>query len=285
MGAVRKQTQVSRSKKSLKAGRKARGKAAERRGVVLLKSPRKKAKALTDLEREEMVIEHREQAQKLARSILRKWNSRIEIDELESCVDLSLCEAIRKFDPNKGASFITFLFYHLRGNLIRTVSGLATLNLIPVDESELEEGIERRGTAFRGMTAMDAAEAVCAYDSAQPDELLYKKQLVTFSRDGLARLDALEREVLERIYCEGEALMSVAHSLGYSRCHISRVKKRALETLSQFMEVSLDGASKDASEIEIEQQKSSIVERRRIHRRRPRSGEANDCDVLLAEVA
>jgi hypothetical protein len=37
--------------------------------------------------------------------------------------------------------------------------------------------------------------------------------------------------VIERIYLKGQQLMDIARSLGYSRCHISRVKRKALETL------------------------------------------------------
>ena len=70
----------------------------------------------------ELVLSHREAGRKVARSILRKWRANIPEDELNSMVDLALCEAAMRFDPEKGAQFLTFLFYHIRGHLIRWVT-------------------------------------------------------------------------------------------------------------------------------------------------------------------
>src|SRR5690349_3051107 len=79
-------------------------------------------RTLSDLEREDLITSSRLKARKLGRSILRKWNARLDLQEVDSIVDLSLCEAAARFDPSVGASFLTFLFYHLRGNLIRAIS-------------------------------------------------------------------------------------------------------------------------------------------------------------------
>jgi len=58
---------------------------------------------------------------------------------VDSIVDLSLCEAVKRFDPLKGASFMTFLFYHLKGNLVRAVAAAATSTAIPNAIAELSE--------------------------------------------------------------------------------------------------------------------------------------------------
>jgi len=252
---------------------------------------KRKKKDLTSSERENLVLDFRLKARKLARSILRKWHARLDLQEVDSVVDLSLCEAVKRFDPTKGASFMTFLFYHLRGNLIRAVSAAASANTVPVadNRSEEQKGKGRKRAGSRGINAIEVAEALCSHEYMLPDEVLFKKELVNLSTEACEKLDALEREVIYRIYIKEQQLMDIAHSLGYSRCHISRVKKKALETLYDEMSTSMelvgeeeDGAKKVAM--------GRMLERRKIYRRRPRSKKAlaakrGQKDERLAAVA
>ena len=125
--------------------------------VKLFPAKHKKIEVLTPYEREELVVTHRIKARKLARSILRKWHARLDIQEVDSIVDLSLCEAVRRYNPAFGASFITFLYYHMRGNLIRAVTDAACQNTIPVPDAELEIAMNAEAGATRrmGMNAME----------------------------------------------------------------------------------------------------------------------------------
>ena len=133
---------------------------------------RRKQQELTDEDREALVIEFRLKARKLARSILRKWHARLDLQEVDSIVDLSLCEAVRRFDPTKGASFMTFLYYHLRGNLIRTVSSAATASGYTGTE-ESEEGDVEMKYASRAVNAVEVAEALSGSEVSTPDEVLF----------------------------------------------------------------------------------------------------------------
>ena len=238
--------------------------------VVNLFQRKNKSTGIGPRERERLVLEFRTKARKLARSILRKWHSRLDLNEVDSVVDLSLCEAVSRYNPNKGASFMTFLFYHLRGNLIRAVSAAATANVVPLlDQEELKNNDSKRGAFLKGANAIEVAEALCGHEYMLPDEILFKKELASMSTVACSKLDALEREVIFRIYIKEQQLMDIANSLGYSRCHISRVKKKALETLHQEMASSLH-----QEEEELKTQAAAEVERRKIHRRRPRSQKA-----------
>lgn len=233
------------------------------------KSAKPKTVELTDEDREALVLEYRTKARKLARSILRKWHSRMDLEEVDSVVDLSLCEAVRRYNPAKGASFMTFMFYHLRGNLIRAVTAAATANAVPAN-AEKEEG-DNSKKPYRAANAIEIAEALSGHESVLPDELVFKSQLVKLSLEACTKLDALEREVIERIYLKEEQLMDIAGSLGYSRCHISRVKKKALETLSQYMnELLADSDGKVEAKADSPRLRKTIG-RRKIHRRRPRA--------------
>lgn len=237
----------------------------------------KSPSVLSQEECDELVIEFRVKARKLGRSILRKWHARIDLEELDSVVDLSLVEAVRRFDPTKGASFMTFLYYHLRGNLIRAVSAAASAHVIPngtpdrVDENDTDNWKDR----FEGINAMEIAEALVGNDAPLPDDVLFKKQLISLSADACTKLDALEQEVIYRIFMKEQQLMDIANSLGYSRCHISRVKKKALDVLHDQM----CGAVSNEDDIPVEAVKENGFDRndlsgrgrREIHRRRPRS--------------
>jgi RNA polymerase sigma factor FliA len=235
---------------------------------------------LSSKQREELVINYRLKARKLARSILRKWHARLDLQEVDSVVDLSLCEAVKRFNPKMGASFMTFLFYHLRGNLIRAVSAAACANVVPVNDIEgliqsSQEGMDsaQRALPNRGVNAIEIAEALCGNEYPMPDEIVFKRELINLSHEACDKLDDLAKEVISRIYLQGQQLIDIANSLGYSRCHISRVKKKALETLYQDLSGAM-GLPEGATRPNFDEEDDSLVknvERRKIFRRRPRS--------------
>lgn len=233
-------------------------------------SAEKEAKRPTRRERNELVVGYRQKARKLARSILRRWNARLDIGEVDSIVDLSLCEAVQRFRPDKGASFMTFMFFHLRGNLIRAVAGSVTAySLLGAD---VEDAIDDGATPGRTVNAAEVARALFNSDHSAPDEELFRKELATISAGAFDRLDPLEREVINRIYLAEEQLLDIADTLGYSRCHISRVKKRALETLFHELRNSLGDELARIVPTATEGVPEEPFQPREIRRRRPRSG-------------
>ncbi len=245
---------------------------------------KKSASGLSRKVQDELVLEYRVKARKLARSILRKWHARLDIQEVDSVVDLSLCEAVKRFDPKKGASFMTFLYYHLKGNLIRAVSAAAQANFIPGYESEerIEEN-EKYGRHGTAVTALEVVAAISGTDQRQPDELLLHKELVDLSKDARERLDPLERQVIERLFLKGEQLMQIANSLGYSRCHISRVKKKALEHLHSDMDRALEVKGESGGSLRKGRITSSLKMTKRVQRRK--RVESVDSSQVVPEAA
>jgi RNA polymerase sigma factor (sigma-70 family) len=245
--------------------------------IVEVKAAREREKgAPTEAQQEALILKYRTKARKLGRSILRRWHARLDVEEVDSLVDLSLCEAVRRFNPLKGASFMTFLYYHLKGNLVRAVATAANSHSVPV--YNLAEGETIRDDAdyqFRPLSASEVAEALSNNESIPPDEALWKKELQSNSVRACEKLDALERNIIERIYTNEEQIMDIAAELGYSRCHISRVKKRALETLhaelSGLLGADVVPGKPVCEEDGIAPVERQLVDRRTIHRRRPRS--------------
>ena len=250
--------------------------------------------APSPLQQEALIIKYRLKAQKLGRSILRRWHARMDLDEVDSLVDLSLCEAVKRFNPTKGASFMTFLFYHLKGNLVRSVAAAAAANSLPtglLDDEGSPRGMgEMMGELqLRSINSTEIAEAVTSQDSPTPDEALWRKQLHSQSSLACEKLDPLEREIIKRIFIQEQQIMDIAASLGYSRCHISRVKKKALETLYDELRGSMNNddlgqrpSFEDDSEEEVDQR---IACRKTIHRRRPRSRAKRIQEFVPAEAA
>jgi RNA polymerase sigma factor (sigma-70 family) len=218
----------------------------------------------------------------------------MDLDEVDSIVDLSLCEAVKRFDPAKGASFMTFLFYHLKGNLVRAVTSAATSNSIPVynsDELETQVGEPDHlfGHQFRAMNSAEVAEAVASQDTPLPDEVLWRKELHSQSTLACEKLDPLEREIIKRIFLQEQQIMEIAATLGYSRCHISRVKKKALETLYNELTGTMSdidlGKKPSFDDDGEEEVKLKIVGRRPVYRRRPRAKGPRPERLLTAKAA
>jgi len=117
-------------------------------------------------------------------------------------------------------------------------------------------------------SAVEVAEALCSHEHPLPDEILFRKEMVDLSHRACEKLDRLEQEVISGVYFEGRQLIDVAADLGYSRCHISRVKRKAIETL--FNELKLDDEQRllalDDNEGELPLQRQ--VARRGAQRRR-----------------
>ncbi len=244
--------------------------------IIDLPLPNRKAVEQHEIEEavgEELIIKYRAKARKLGRSILRRWHARLDIQEVDSIVDLSLCEATARFNPTKGASFMTFLYYHLRGHLIRAVAAAASLNTVPFSScdvfknSNTGEG-ESRSAAYGGAAnAIEIAEALVSQESLLPEDMLLKKEMIKISTEACSKLDPLEREIIERLYLQEQQLLDIAHFLGYSRCHVSRVKKKALRTLQADLCKELEMEAKPLAG----EEEDELSFRRKVHRRRPRS--------------
>ena len=234
----------------------------------LKKAKKKKSVQLNEADIHALIIDHRENARKLARSFLRRWRVRMSAEEIDSIVDLTLCEAGKRFRPDKGASFMTFLYYHLRGQFVRAVESAASNQSMMVNFSQIS-----------GMDVgdwMPSPDALVSADVSlfrhqevdSPEQLLLRKENVEVCRKAYTVLDDLEKEIINRSFDDEEALVAIARSLGYSRCHISRVKKRALERMKGALEKNFEDHSR-ANTIRPLDREITRRTRRRTRRYRP----------------
>ena len=184
----------------------------------------------------DLVIEHRERARKLAKTLLRRWNVYLPRDEFESVVDYSLCQAARRFRPAKGASFMTFLFYHLRGNLlkyVREATKNSSMYCSIEDKFKNEIGESARLLVDGSRALFDEEQSILGGIVPSPEERYLSRERSQAFLNCCSGLTELEEDVIYRIYYKEEQIIAIAATLGYSRAHISRVKRSALKKLRQ----------------------------------------------------
>ncbi|MCC6220777.1 MAG: hypothetical protein IT291_06015 [Deltaproteobacteria bacterium] len=186
----------------------------------------------------DLILTHRENGRKLARSLLRRWRARMNPQEVDSLVDLTLCETAKRFSLEHGASFMTFFYYHLRGYLVRAIASAVNSGSFIASSGEGANGEspERLSVGKNYYYFLPDEIGSGSYDNEGPECLLIRKENINLCRNACAQLDSLEQEVIVRSFEKEEALVDIARSLGYSRCHISRVKKRALERLTALLD-------------------------------------------------
>lgn len=196
----------------------------------------------------ELILTFREKSIKITKGLLRKWGSHIDNDEIVSVSDLSLCEAANRFDENRNVSFVTFLFYYIKGNLIKSMINLATINGCDRD-SYLERNGEKEYTKLASnlqeILNNEVAEATMGSPRQTPIDNLLKKELYELGREACLQLDDVEKVIIEKIYVKGEQVLSVAKELGYSRCHISRIKRKTLSDMENHINKKLNYEAQD----------------------------------------
>lgn len=190
---------------------------------------------LSTAEQSDLIFEHYDYAVRLAWSMLRRWRIRIESDDVKSVVHISLCEGARRFDPARNVSFKTFLFYHLRGFLVREVTNCLThrvqSNALPdVDASEMINPMEHQSALW----------PFPLVEHRTPEQLMGSRESAKLCYQACLELDELEQEVITRHFIDEEPLKDIAGELDYCRCHISRVKSRAVKKMKNFIAAQAD---------------------------------------------
>ncbi len=179
---------------------------------------------------QELVLLHQEDALKLALSMVRKWRIRIEREELQSLTSLALCEAAQAFDPARGTKFSTFLFYFVKGRLIRSISER-------VKDSRVLTSLEGPSNTAAGDMRRDCLNATSAHTSVDPvvEDTIYKQQLFQACERYFQSLTPVKRTVMQQTFVEGRNLASVSDTLGYSRVHISRIRTQTIANLRDHL--------------------------------------------------
>lgn len=170
----------------------------------------------------------RVQATKVAKSILKRWNSVVDEEELDSVINLSLAEVLDKYDQSKGASIVTYMYYHLRGNLAKLIDER-------VNNSELS--METSGLEYYGNIASQDVDydGIDSESYLDPHEALERKQARKLYNEALESLSELERTLLNMNLEDGLKVQQIARQLKLSRSYLSRIKHQALRKVMFYI--------------------------------------------------
>jgi len=163
-----------------------------------------------------LVTEARERGLQVARRILRSWQIRLPEDEVQSAVDLALCDAVRHFDPTREVQFVTYARLYIRGALWETVAfqnGLGHGTPPPLHEGDEERSFEP------------------ADQRPLPDQQYGYQQIRTVVAKAMANVSPTGRDVVVEVDLLGHKLNATAQRLGYSRGHLHEIRRKALEYL------------------------------------------------------
>jgi len=160
---------------------------------------------------------------KLAWKLLGSWNARLPEDEVKSLVGIAICEARKNYKPHLGTQFHTFLFYHLRGRLLREISSLVKYRRYQFNLTEdmAQDMADDEGSSYFSPVS----------EEKNPEEILLEQEANSYFSEAIESLDWLEEEVVQRHCISGESLLDLAKELNYCRCHLSRVKTKAMRKL------------------------------------------------------
>ena len=167
----------------------------------------------------DLILEHIEYGERLAKSFLAKWNCRLSTGQLLSVVGVALTEASARFDPDRGVNFKTFLFYYLKGILLKEVK----------DEANPERVLKLVSDTNFDPTPDMLPEGLTPWpqssvEKVTPEKLVEKKELFRECAKASEDLDDFEQEVLVRNFFEDQTVTQIANDLGYSRSHIFKSK-------------------------------------------------------------
>ena len=247
----------------------------------------KKAPKPKKISVEELILSHRDSGRKLGRSMLKRWNIKLPADEIDSMVDFALCDAAGRYCFDRGASFMTFFYYHLRGHLVRLVADAASTSNMFIS-SVTASGSDLTDFPSASSNAYIFPEVAAAKQKffETPEDSLLKKEELEFCQGQIRKLDTLEQEVVARSFATDEALVDIAKSLGYSRCHVSRVKKRALLKLKKLLAQGKQGLQVIECDTNIDEPivKDRVLIRKRKYRSRPRRRKVIDSTMLEARI-
>ena len=216
-----------------------------------------RATSLRRFERERLVAEHWYLCRRAARRFMRRGLDRADLEQVGA---IGLIKAADRFDSAQRAPFEAYawllivgeLMHHVRDGerVLRAPRGIRDVERrwraterelrLVLGREPTESDVARRLGAtqaeVREVRAYRASGNVIAFDvvrgdvrlaSCGIDELLDRLTV----EDMLEELSPLQRQIVRAIHLDGASVVEVAARLGYSRRHVTRLHRSAIEAL------------------------------------------------------
>ena len=152
---------------------------------------------------------------------------RITIEDLEQSGFLALVDAVNLFDPERGASFLTYLNHHLH-HYFNETAGFRTARTAgdPINSAlSLDAPLDEDGTTLADLHAdpQDVTEG--------PEDLLYRQQLRATLDAAIDRLPTEDADVIRKRYFRNMTQNEIASEKNVSAARIQQREQKALRTL------------------------------------------------------
>ncbi len=178
--------------------------------------------------------------------------SGLPLDDLLSAGHLGLIEAARRYDPSRGARFVTYAVWWIRKSMIETIERQASIVSIPPYQRRLARRVESDpGAPLRARRPPVAAILEVRLDdrfgtdetprrelpsrAADPEVVVIEEQQIGRLRAAVAALPEREREVLRHRFGLDDApvlsLQEIGARLGLSRERVRQIEVGALAVL------------------------------------------------------
>ena len=232
------------------------------------------SEAISDDERERLILQHLPQVRLIARRIQERLPENISLEDLISTGVIGLIAAIDNFDPRHNVKLKTYAEYKIRGAILDSLRGLdwaprqkrrqakrieaaiATaeqrLKRAP-DEQEIADEleisleeyhewlVEIRGLNIASLeyTTGEQGKDLLHYlpdgDDNLPSKVLEKSELARLLAEGIDGIPKMERTVLGLYYQEELTLREIAQVVKLHESRISQLKSQAILRLRSHM--------------------------------------------------
>lgn len=184
-------------------------------------------------------------AKKLASKMHRRYGSaKMEREELESLALLGLVEASNRYCHGKGATFRSFAYSRIMGQMLDHLRNITRENkysfYIEEEESSSVRQVQNRTIAneLLGMrTSKMGSKTECSYlNDKTPEEICNTRLLLRKVEQVLRGMSEVEQSIIrlhyfeDRLFCDIKGLLG-----GKSKSYISSCHSRAIDKLSAVM--------------------------------------------------
>lgn len=232
--------------------------------------------ALTQEEREQLILEHLPQVRLIARRIHDRLPESVSLDDLISTGIVGLISAIDRFDPKLNVKLKTYAEYKIRGAILDSLRGLdwaprqqrkkaklieaaiaaaeQTLQRQPQEEEiarqlgiSMEEYydwlMEVRGVNLGSLENGGSDDEnrnllrfIADKEENWPSNLVERSELERLLSSAIARMPKVERDVLSLYYREELTLREISKVVQLHESRVSQLKSQAILRLRSYLE-------------------------------------------------
>lgn len=161
----------------------------------------------------------------------------VELQDLVQEGNLALMEAHQRFDPTKGANFMTYAAYWIRSYMKRFVAHMRDTIRIPEGQfGKIRMECDSLDRAVMNDSDTTLGEMIAAPEAEE--QIQDDKDTVEMLKAALKRLKPIEQQVIKARFMDQRTLDDVSHDYGLTRERIRQIQNKALAKLRKNPQLS-----------------------------------------------